>query len=343
MNSRHTKLDEQIKHIETKYSCSLKTLLKELYLEKRMTGVQIHETLGLKIPTTYLLLHRLNIQTRPFSAAGIERKRKMDQRIEQIERKYGSPFGTLLSSWYIDEKRTGDEIAERLNIPHQTMYDLLDKYGIQKRSTGECLKGRPCSEKTKVAVSRAQKGKRDGPLPEIQRRKIGEANKGRVVTGETRLKLSLTHKGKRLSPKSEFKLNHTTPKAWREAWAISMRKVWQNPDFVRKQMKARGVKPNKVERVLELILNEAYPGQWKYTGDGQFIIAGKCPDFVNVNGKKQIIEVYGDFWHRGQDPAERIDLFKQFGYSTLVVWEKEFTDMPSLKIRLDDFMLGANP
>jgi very-short-patch-repair endonuclease len=57
------------------------------------------------------------------------------------------------------------------------------------------------------------------------------------------------------------------------------------------------------------------------------IIANKNPDFININGKKAIIEVYGEYWHKGQNPKDRANMFKKYGYSTLVVWDNEFKDM----------------
>ena len=115
------------------------------------------------------------------------------------------------------------------------------------------------------------------------------------------------------------------------------KKKWKDPEYVAKQMKSRGVKPNKLEKHFEKFLNNLYPNEWKFVGDGQLIIGGKCPDFVNVNGKKKLIEFWGDYWHKGQNPQDRIDKFKPFGWDTLVVWEKELKDIDKLKIKLKKF------
>ena len=42
----------------------------------------------------------------------------------------------------------------------------------------------------------------------------------------------------------------------------------------------------------------------------------------------KLIELYGDYWHRGQDPQDRIDLFKDAGYECLVIWEHELNESP---------------
>jgi very-short-patch-repair endonuclease len=103
------------------------------------------------------------------------------------------------------------------------------------------------------------------------------------------------------------------------------------------EMRARFVSKNKVEQSLEVILQRLYPDEWKFVGDGQVIIAGKCPDFVNVNGQKKIIEVFGDYWHRGEDPKERAAIFAPFGYRTLVIWEHELRNLASVENRVHAF------
>ena len=99
------------------------------------------------------------------------------------------------------------------------------------------------------------------------------------------------------------------------------------------------MRPNKAEFVLLGILNSLSPESWAFVGDWSMILAGKNPDFVNTNGKKQIIELFGDYWHKGEDETGRIDLFRRFGYETLVVWERELKDISSLTTKLREFVL----
>jgi G:T-mismatch repair DNA endonuclease (very short patch repair protein) len=48
-------------------------------------------------------------------------------------------------------------------------------------------------------------------------------------------------------------------------------------------------------------------------------------------------ELYGDYWHKGQNPQDRIDMFKPFGFDTLVIWEKELKDMGAVTERIQEF------
>lgn len=118
---------------------------------------------------------------------------------------------------------------------------------------------------------------------------------------------------------------------------IITKKLWQNEDYVKKQMKSRGSSPNKSEKELEAILTNLLPNEYKYVGDGDVIIHGKCPDFININGQKKIIEFYGRYWHPPDDEPNRQFIFSLFGYKTLIVWDNEFNDLEVLREKILEF------
>ena len=66
---------------------------------------------------------------------------------------------------------------------------------------------------------------------------------------------------------------------------------------------------------------------FEYVGDRAFWLTfkdgtHKCPDFVNKSCK-MAVEVYGDYWHRNDNPQDIIEKYKQIGWDCLVVWEHE--------------------
>jgi hypothetical protein len=82
-------------------------------------------------------------------------------------------------------------------------------------------------------------------------------------------------------------------------------------------------KPTSIERLfIELIAKYNLP--YRYVGNGDVWISNMNPDFINTNSKKEVVELYGNFWHKGQNPQDRIDKFKQYGFECKVIWEKEF-------------------
>jgi len=102
--------------------------------------------------------------------------------------------------------------------------------------------------------------------------------------------------------------------------------------------KALKLKPNRPEIELSKILNILYPNEYKFVGDGQIIIDGFNPDFINCNGQKKIIEHYGDYWHNKPGAKEkdlrRINTYTKHGYKTLIIWEHELEKIEEVKQRL---------
>lgn len=94
---------------------------------------------------------------------------------------------------------------------------------------------------------------------------------------------------------------------------------------MRNVMKANSGKGmNALEKQAALILAWQFSGvHFQFVGDFGLFIAGKCPDFVNF-GQRKIIEVWGDYWHAGQNPQDRIEHFRRENWECLVVWEHEF-------------------
>lgn len=115
------------------------------------------------------------------------------------------------------------------------------------------------------------------------------------------------------------------------------KELWQDPEFVKKQMKARHVSPNKAEIFLSGFFQSLFPNEYKFVGDGQFILAGKCPDFININGQKKIIELFGEHVHKPEEEQQRIDLFEQYGYQTLIIWYSELQNLDLVKQKILEF------
>ena len=100
-------------------------------------------------------------------------------------------------------------------------------------------------------------------------------------------------------------------------------KTCLNCFFLYRAKEAWHKKPNKPEKLVEQFLNQKFPQEWKFVGNGEIWIGRKNPDFININGQKKLIEVYGDYWHKDDNPQDRIDHFKKYGFNTLVLWEKD--------------------
>ncbi len=149
---------------------------------------------------------------------------------------------------------------------------------------------------------------------------------------------------RRLAQSAAAKRNWNDP-VFRSKQIARMKKNWRANNFaaMKKMMLANCISPNKPETSVLSILNELYPNEWKFTGDGQVIMDGLNPDFINTNGKKLIIEVFGDYWHRQNVKPYRInegrvDVYAQFGYKTLIIWESETKNTELLRQKIQEFV-----
>ena len=144
--------------------------------------------------------------------------------------------------------------------------------------------------------------------------------------------------------------------------SIRSRAMWRNPDIraklvaerkkrwrandyevMHKMMAGMNISPSKPETTVLNILNTLAPRDWKFVGDGQVIIGGLNPDFININGRKLIIEVFGNYWHTQKlKPYKinegRINVYATYGYRTLIVWEKETKDPDTLQKTILEFI-----
>jgi len=208
-------------------------------------------------------------------------------------------------------KHHSDETKERMSLNMKGRYDGNDNPFYGKKHSPETIR-----KMSKLATKR-------NASPE-RRNEISEWTK-KGMTPEVSKHLSEVRKGRKMGEDHKRKISET------------LQERFKDPEYACKMGKAWNLKPNKPEKRILNLLNKMYPGEWKYTGDFSFMINGKNPDFVNCNGQKKIIEMFGDYWHKGENPQDRIDTFNPFGYDTLIIWEHELKNIDQLKRKLGGF------
>ena len=108
-----------------------------------------------------------------------------------------------------------------------------------------------------------------------------------------------------------------------------------------------------LEKRLKKILDNNFPGLFEFVGDGRISIGEYYPDFIGKNGKMQIIETLGCYYHhcskckKGTIQKQEISIEKNAirqgiysiqGYDSLLIWGHEFNDMPVLVEKLRQFI-----
>ena len=123
----------------------------------------------------------------------------------------------------------------------------------------------------------------------------------------------------------------------RQLMSVKEKELWSDPMYFKKRMKECGAKPNKSELLLDSWIQGLSPGEWKFVGAGDFILGGKNPDWLNINGHKALIELFGEPWHPESDEPETIEHFAQFGFKTLVIWYKELKNKEAVLEKVRNF------
>ena len=250
-----------------------------------------------------------------------------DFREKQSEAKIG--YIPLNAGWNKGLTKKEDIRVKKISESNKKYWDSLPEEERKfteenKKNIGKALKGVKKTEEHIKNMSESRKGKKQ---PNISLAKKGQPNKNK---GKKNPKISEINKESWKNPET------------RQRRIEGIKRAWADPDkkhqWVSAANKANSFhKINKIETKLDGILNDLFPNEYKYTGDGSIIIEGKIPDFININGQKKIIELFGNYWHKQEDEQIRKDYFSKYGYETLIIWEEDMKNLENVKNKLKEF------
>lgn len=189
------------------------------------------------------------------------------------------------------------------------------KHWKLSKETREKMKGNQNAKGHKMSL--------EGKLRWLEKMKNKQpSRKGVVLTQEIKDKISKNRKGISVSIQS------------RKNYSDAARKRWENPEYAKKVLCVDS--PNRQEKQLQQILDDVVPKEYQFVGNGKIVIGRKVPDFINKS-KSKLIEMFGDFYHKNQNPQKRIDFFKEYGYQTLVIWASELKNKEMIKNKVLEF------
>lgn len=195
------------------------------------------------------------------------------------------------------------------------------------------MKNVPLSEEHKAKIGLSHIGIYSD---ETTRKKISSALTGRKRSIEVVRKIAISNTGQIRNDVTKQNISNGT-----KIWWDGMTENFRN-SVISKAMQNSNAKtlrfPTKHEKILLSILNQYFPNEWKYVGAGEFILGGKCPDFMNCNGKKLLIELFDDQWHFGQTGQDRISHFEKYGFRTLIVHGAELQSPEVIVAKIEDLL-----
>ena len=250
--------------------------------------------------------------------------------IYMVEKWIENQIKMLYSLWPSELPR--NEISRQIGKSEKAIRVKASRLGVKRSKriwTEEGLKRR------QEATSRTFKGKKQGP----NRKKV-------IPTEEAKrnLRNAILNNPKEIERRREYLRNYNlTKKDYSSSWNTGMH-PWDwmkisEESFYKMIFEAQKRKPTSIERrVINIIDEHQLP--YRYVGDGEIWIAGKCPDFINIDGEKKLIELQGDYWHTKEETQNRAKFFNAYGFETLFIWESEMKVMSNEEIaeRITTFM-----
>lgn len=228
-----------------------------------------------------------------------------------------------------------DSVTKRFVITDE----LSDSEILRRKRIGIGNKGHCHSDEAKQRMSISRKGKMYGnnnPFygknhSDESREKNRLAHIGNHHSNEVKKRLSISHIGKHHTEETKRKISVANKLAYTRPDVIRRRRdMRENPEYINRYRSGMRIKPNKSELMLQSILDQYFPNIYRYVGDFSVVIGGKCPDFININGKKEVIELFGMFYHKYDDVEATIGHYKNYGFSCIVIWEIELKETSRL-------------
>jgi len=195
------------------------------------------------------------------------------------------------------------KVSFRKNKSFEEIYGK-EKSAIIKTKMSQSMTGHRCSEQTKQKISRAN-------------------------TGSKTIGYCLTCNKKFLMTPHEAKVQRKKFCSLK-CYGIYLRKLWKSSetrDEMTKKLLFNTLKrPTSYEqKIIDLCHRSHLP--FKYVGNRQVIICYRNPDFIEINGKKLLIEIYDSYWHPKNYEESRSKIFSKYGFKTLFLNEKDICSL----------------
>lgn len=290
-----------------------------------------------------------------------ETKKKMSETRKRWHQKHIGIFLGKNNPMY--RKNFSDETKRKISIANKGKKPWnAGTRGLIKANSGSFKKGHiprnkgeKLSDKTKKKLSEAHKGQKPWNTGKHRsdktKRKIAETKKGCSLSEETKKKISSALKRyiqKYPESRQYLKINplrkgiHWSEEEKQKMSEIKKQYYRDNPEARKRLFKWLYRRPTKPEEQF-ISLCKKYALPFKYVGNGKFWIENINPDFVNCNGEKIAVEIFGSYWHNPElNPnikyertfTGRKEILRRYGWECIIFWDYEVNNEELILNRL---------
>jgi len=283
--------------------------LYQKYIIEKLSVPKMSKLFCYSEPTIYRYIKKNNIKTRTLSETtsgknnpnyGKHPSKEIREKIGSANRGKKSPFNTRIE---IECDYCGKKIVRK-------------KCAIEKNRNNFC--DNKCAGKFLAKEIKAGNRKVDN-------------FRGGQHTEKAKHKIRLASKG------NKFALGYKFTEKQKRKRIQTSKENWQDPEYIENVLKAIDRRPTNPEKAFD----EMTPDIIRYTGNRAWWRKlpngkNKNPDF-KITGQNKVIEIWDgypgkEYWHRGQNPQELINLYAQAGLECLIFWEHEIYNQPQMVV-----------
>jgi len=294
----------------------------------------------------------------------------MDKKIHKNSKYHNILTKGFLIKEYIINKKSTIKIAKYIDCGKTTIENYLIKYNIKRRNKaanwdnknnpkfkhGKTLKIHYCLDCEKIIEYRSMRCQSCAvkflcKIGVLCKQGKNSPNFGKTATKETKIRMSLSHGGTGIS-QTDIKCHcidcgkeiyHSTWfRGGKRCKSCAVKEQHRNNIFDYRRA------PNKPETLLFNLFKISLPKEYKFVGNNKIVIDTFNPDFINCNGQKKIIELFGCYWHKCQQCGfgngkkvdnRKLKVYKKYGYKTLIIWEHELKQPEQVIAKIMEFNL----
>ena len=305
------------KHLSPYPQLNDKDWLIQKYIKEEKSQNEISKIINCGKGAIKTALNRHNVKIRSRKDAQFTHFKREQPKISELNNK------EWLQTKYIDEKLSISEIANLLGLNKGRVFNALKRYNIPRRNKTEAAK----LWHPKHVIKPDTLGNKEWLYDKYVIQKMSLPQIGKLVNVATTTVYTYLKRFnipiRTIKESHNLKDENGNELYYSEEAKIKRREGLNNPEIYKS--------PTRPELIFdEICKKNNIP--LMFCGDRRVWVGHRNPDFISYNGKKLIVEIFGNYWHsplqnrnmeNRQSYQATIDYYKKYNYKCQIFWEKD--------------------